>query len=40
MVTAFEQEKPNDFYMQQNLYTTTTTAIKMILHQMEKNNEL
>ncbi len=33
MVTAFEERKTNDLYMQQNLYTTTT--INRVLHQME-----
>ena len=34
-VRAFEERKTNDLYMQQNLYTTTTTTINRVLHQME-----
>ena len=33
-VRAFEERKMNDLYVQQNLYTTTTT-INRVLHQME-----
>ena len=32
-VRAFEERKTNDLYVQQNLYTTTTTT--GVLHQME-----
>ena len=35
-VRAFEERKTNDLYVQQNLYTTTTTTIiNRVLHQME-----
>ena len=33
-VRAFEERKTNHLYVQQNLYTTTTT-INRVLHQME-----
>ena len=35
-VTAFGERKTNEFYVQQNLYTTTTTTINRVLHQMEQ----
>ena len=34
-VKAFEERKTNDLYVQQNLYTTTTTTINRVSHQME-----
>ena len=40
LVTAFEERKTNDLYVQQNFYTTTTTTttttINRVLHQMEQ----
>ena len=39
IVTAFEERKTNDLYMQQNLYTTTTTTINRGFTPNRINNE-